>query len=271
MGYATVRKSYYDAPEGEVHYRYLFASAKDPAKAPILFLHMTAVSGRYYEKLMQRCAEAGHDCYAPDMPGFGSSYDPVDQPAAITYYVDAFMLLTKHANITKFHVMGHHTGASIGAEMAVLYPDRVLSLTVSGPAMLTEEEQIGSREEELVCFNYPVADGSHVKKTWDFCWGLCGGEPADMHPHILDVMRAYQGRIQAYSCVFHHDLIKTMGEVKCPVLNLTADEDMLSPFSGRVKEKLPNAVVEKIGGGNWEPYHDVDNFAKSMLRFIANL
>lgn len=167
---------------------------------------------------------------------FGGSYDPASQPAGIAYYVDAFMLLTKHINMARFHVMGHHTGASIGAEMAALYPERVLSLTVSGPAMLNEQEQLGSREDELICFNYPVADGSHLKKTWDYAWSLSKGDPVERHPHILDVIRAYQGRIQTYTCVFHHDLIKTMGEIKCPVLNLTSDEDMLSPYAGRVKE-----------------------------------
>lgn len=78
MEYSTVKKAYYDSPEGEIHYRYLFATAKDALKAPILFLHMTAISGRYYEKLMQRCAAAGHDCFAPDMPGSVSyAIDPI--------------------------------------------------------------------------------------------------------------------------------------------------------------------------------------------------
>lgn len=69
---SRIRKAYYDTPEGEIHYRYLYASDKDASKAPIVFLHMTAVSGRYYEKLMKLCAAAGHDCFAPDMPGLVS-------------------------------------------------------------------------------------------------------------------------------------------------------------------------------------------------------
>lgn len=158
------------------------------------------------------------------------------QPTGINYYVDAFMLLMKHVNLTQFHVIGHHTGASIGAEMAAAYPNTVLSLTVSGPALLTEEEQVSSREEELICFNKPVADGSHLKKTWDYVMSFGGGDPVELHPHILDVIRAYQGRIQTYTCVFHHDLMKTMGEVKCPVLNLTAAEDMLSPYAARLQD-----------------------------------
>jgi pimeloyl-ACP methyl ester carboxylesterase len=167
---------------------------------------------------------------------FGGSYDPSYQPEGIKYYVDAFMLLTKHANFTKFHIVGHHTGASIGAEIALLYPDAVLSLTVSGPAILTKEEQSQWRDHDLICFNYPVADGTHVQKTWDFVWSFADWDPVEVHPYVLDVSRAYQGRIQAYTAVFDHDLIKVMGLLKGPILNLTADDDMLSPYMGRVKE-----------------------------------
>lgn len=167
---------------------------------------------------------------------FGGSYDPVSDPAGIVYYVDAFLLLFKHVGLNKVHVVGHHTGASVGIEMASLHPDIVLSLTVSGPAVLTEEEQLGSREQELVCFNYPVSDGSHLQKTWSYAWGYKTWDPVDFHPYLLEVARAYQGRIQAYTCVFHHDILKALGEVKCPILNLTADGDMLSSYTKRVKE-----------------------------------
>jgi pimeloyl-ACP methyl ester carboxylesterase len=70
MVYPTVVKAYYDTPEGQIHYRYLHAPVKDESKSPILFLHMSAASSHYYEKLMQLCAAEGYDCFAPDMPGF---------------------------------------------------------------------------------------------------------------------------------------------------------------------------------------------------------
>lgn len=69
MEYPRVNKAYYDSPNGQIHYRYLPSKVEDSSKAPILFLHMTAISGRVYEPLMQRCAAAGYDCFAPDMPG----------------------------------------------------------------------------------------------------------------------------------------------------------------------------------------------------------
>jgi hypothetical protein len=46
-----------------------------------------------------------------------------------------------------------------------------------------------------------------------------------LQPHALDAIRGYTGRIEAYTCVFAHDMIKFMGEVKCPVMGLTSDGD----------------------------------------------
>lgn len=147
------------------------------------------------------------------------------------------MHLPKSLGIEKFHVVGHHTGASVGTEMAALFPDMVLSLTVSGPALLSNEEQVASREKDLVCFNYPVPDGTHFKKTWDYAWTFAPWDTAvELHPHALDAMRAYNGRIQAYTAVFTHDMIKFMSEVKCPVLSLTSEKNMLYPYVAKLKE-----------------------------------
>ncbi|KAF4634271.1 hypothetical protein G7Y89_g3832 [Cudoniella acicularis] len=168
MEYPTVKKAYYETPSGQIHYRYLEASTKDATKSPIMFLHMTPISGRYYEPLMQRCASAGYDCFAPDMPGFGNSYDPTGNPSSITFYVETFLLLSKEKGLTKLHLVGHYTEASIATKWAALYPDMVLNITVSGPALYNEAEQESFKKTDLVMFNKPVVDGSHFTKTWEY-------------------------------------------------------------------------------------------------------
>jgi hypothetical protein len=69
MAKNSIRKAYYDAPEGQIHYRYLPSTTKDATKSPILCFHMCPTSSLYFEELMIRCADEGYDCYAPDMPG----------------------------------------------------------------------------------------------------------------------------------------------------------------------------------------------------------
>jgi pimeloyl-ACP methyl ester carboxylesterase len=66
---AAIKKAYFDAPGGQLHYRYLF-TIKAAKKPPCVFLHMSASSSRHYESMMKVHADKGRDCYAPDMLGY---------------------------------------------------------------------------------------------------------------------------------------------------------------------------------------------------------
>jgi pimeloyl-ACP methyl ester carboxylesterase len=66
---AAIKKAYFDAPEGQLHYRYLHTT-KDANKPPCVFLHMSTSSSRHYESMMKFHADKSHDCYAPEMPGY---------------------------------------------------------------------------------------------------------------------------------------------------------------------------------------------------------
>ncbi|KAE9365503.1 hypothetical protein N431DRAFT_447154 [Stipitochalara longipes BDJ] len=132
------------------------------------------------------------------MPGFGASYKPVYQPSGIKYYVDVFMTLIKQLGIPKFHVLGHHSGARIAVELAVLHLDQVLTLSVVGLAAMTPQEQKKFADTEIVMFNKPVADGSHFLKVWDYL-DVIGLDVVNKHYQTLDNARAYEGRIQIYT------------------------------------------------------------------------
>lgn len=64
----VIKRAFWDAPEGQIHYRYILATAAEK-KAPVVFLHQSASCGWAYQSMMKAYATRGHDCYAPDMPG----------------------------------------------------------------------------------------------------------------------------------------------------------------------------------------------------------
>lgn len=68
MAIDPIKKAYFDAPDGQLHYRMCFSDAT-VKKDPIVFLHMSASNGGHFAPLMKLYADSGHDCYAPDMPG----------------------------------------------------------------------------------------------------------------------------------------------------------------------------------------------------------
>ncbi|CZR63459.1 uncharacterized protein PAC_13356 [Phialocephala subalpina] len=251
MGCLIVKKAYYETPAGQVHYRHLYATIKDESKAPILFLHMTAISGQYYEPLMHRY--------------LATHTNPQEDPASIAFYVKTFLLLAKEKGLSKRNLVGHHTGASLGTEWAALYPSQILSPTISGPALCTTTEQEAFKKNDLVMFNKPVVGGSHFTKTWEYSYKKGKWDkPEDLHPYCLKVMRACKGRSRAYNCVFSHDMIGSMELVKCPMLDLTSEEGMLRSYALRMKDIKTDYVVGKVGGGDWEPLKDVENFASEL-------
>jgi pimeloyl-ACP methyl ester carboxylesterase len=175
---------------------------------------------------------------------FGASYDPTSQPSGIKYYIDVFMALVKHLGNPKFHVMGHHSGASIALEMAVLHPKQVLSLSVCGLAAMTPEEQKEFSDKEIVMFNKPVEDGSHFLKVWDYLEVEGNWDVVDKHFQTLDNCRAYMGRIQIYTCVFSQPVLELTKKVPCPFLVMCSDEDALYPYMPKVKEAVSSFPLE---------------------------
>jgi hypothetical protein len=73
-----------------------------------------------------------------------------------------------------------------------------LSLTIVGPALLMTEEQVAhlheaGLNEEVVPFNKPVADGSHLLKTWDQLMTNGGWDLKVLNGQTLDTLRAWKG------------------------------------------------------------------------------
>ena len=164
-------------------------------------------------------------------------------PSGILYYVDVYMLLAKHAGFTKWHAFGHHSGASMATEMAAVYPEQILSLTIIGPVLMTREEQISHSEGLLEYNTKPVMDGSHWMKVWNILLMQKQGEwdVLKMNGEALDWVRAWEGKVQCYSNVFCQPMMKLLGEVKCPVLGLSSEKDILYEFFPRVKDIVSSA------------------------------
>ncbi len=128
MGWRAVRKGYAETSDGEqIHYRRAARGA-----GPVVFFHQTASSGQMYLKTFERIADRW-ECFAFDTPGFGGSFDPQhDAEPPMNQYVDWLYQAVRSAGIDRAHIVGHHTGACIGVEMAARYPDLAKSLTLAG-------------------------------------------------------------------------------------------------------------------------------------------
>jgi pimeloyl-ACP methyl ester carboxylesterase len=190
MSPLSVKKAYIDINDSQqLHYRHVVP--QDNSSGVILFLHKSASSSSSWEKLMLHYASQGFSCYALDMPGFGASFNPTpEQEAEIErtgteWFATVFMTALERLGITKtaFHIIGHHSGASLATQMATDHPELVRSICQIGATAIGYEERQRMREIYLVAFNQPTSVGTHLQKTWDYLgkmglattWGFGSG------------------------------------------------------------------------------------------------
>jgi pimeloyl-ACP methyl ester carboxylesterase len=255
-----------------------------------LLLHKSASSSASYDSLMPRYAAQGFACYAPDMPGFGSSFNPSDSqiakiwaPAAqgggTGWYVDVFMQafadmgLDLSGKSGKVLVIGHHSGAVLAVELAARHPGFVGSICLIGPAVMTKDEREEWREKTKELFNRPTEDGSHLMKTWEYLKTMGVGEDlGTWQREFLDHARAWRGRGLIYNAVWDQESREVYGKVKCPVLLLCARDDVLWRYFEDVKGlKAEGVKAVEVGGANFELDRDAEGVEREHLRFLEEM
>lgn len=258
-----IRKAYVDTQSGQIHYRSLPGEG-----VPIIFLHQTASSSAMYVKVMERLA-GEHPMYALDTPGFGGSFDPEGMPG-MTRYCDWILEAIDGLGLDKFHIFGHHTGSCIGVEIAARHPERVASLMMVGAVPLTQEE----RDEFRVHYSEPFSpkpDAAYLKETWDYLAGLGAHYDLELHHReLVDTVRAYMGRYQIYTAVWDQDFPAYYADVACPILLMSAEEDVLNPYFERAQEQRPDARAVMLKGANFELDLDPDGTVAAVRSFLKN-
>jgi len=276
-----IRKAYLTVPFGQLHYAYC-DSTTTPSNAnlPVLLLHMSASSSLSMYTLMQKLSAAGYSSFAPDMPGFGNSDEPDNDPPNIAWYASLY-----HGAFSPLpafdqgcHALGHHSGAVIGSELAndECYGGFVRSLTCVGPAVLTAEQRLEMSQTFLDPFNRPEASGDHLAKTWEYLqWeGLHREANLDvLHRETLDHVKAWKNRTQIYKCVWEYDCAEALSRVTDSgrVLGLCARDDVLWPYFDQFKSVGSGLRGEELAGVNFGPDLDSDGILKLFISFINDI
>lgn len=272
---SLVKKAYSDTDHGQIHYHFSAPASQGQARAhesiPVLLLHMSASSSKSFIAIMELLSSSGYYCYAPDMPGFGSSFDPSDDPPSIGWYAGVFF--AAFARMPAFlhgcHIIGHHSGAIIGTELAVTRTAFVKSLTMVGPALMSEAERKEMAKTFFDPFNKPVTSGDHLLKTWKYL--LWEGTPQEdlqlLQRETLDHLRAWKGRSQIYACVWGYDAEAGLRKIdeECQILALCAPDDILWPYFKNVESVGRRVVKKVIRGGNFGPDLDAQGIWKAFI------
>jgi pimeloyl-ACP methyl ester carboxylesterase len=243
----VILRRFADLAHGQMHYR----MAGDGA--PMLVIHASPGSSKQQAGLIADMADVAR-VIAPDTPGNGDSDPlPLDTPA-IADLAQAYLGLLDALGLEQVRVYGSHTGAAIGAELAIAAPDRVERLVLDGVQVLTQE----ARAEVLARYAAPFTpdlEGAYLMRAFMFCrdqylfypWynRTTGGQrkaalphPRDLNNWVVEVLKGAETYHLNYQAAFNWRAPDRLPLVECPTLVLAAENDPLLEDSREVRSAL---------------------------------
>jgi pimeloyl-ACP methyl ester carboxylesterase len=110
-------------------------------------------------------------------------------------------------------------------------------------------------------------------KIWERVVGLDPDHPPALcHREAIDTLRAGQRWHEAYIAVFQQDTYTMFSKVKCPMLMLCGDNDVLYPYFKPVCDAYPKAKsVVLPGGGTYAPDNCAQHIAEEIRAFLRGI
>ncbi|MCS7002457.1 MAG: alpha/beta hydrolase [Dehalococcoidia bacterium] len=258
---SAIVRGYVDAPSGQIHFR-------DVGSGPVLvFLHQTATSGRVFTPVLERLA-GQFRCLALDTPGFGRSTPP-PTPYRMPEYARSALIALTNLGVERFHLLGHHTGASIAAEMAVTAPERIERLILHSCPVGTDEYRAQKLAEAVPV---PIArDGSHVEWVRNRVLGYGESlDPEELNALIVEYLQALPRSYEAHIAVWTQRVEDLAPRLAMPVLLLTGERDQFVAQQDALALRFPNAQsVILTDRGRLCFLQDPDQYARVVTRFLT--
>jgi pimeloyl-ACP methyl ester carboxylesterase len=260
----NIQRGYFDAATGQIHYRIAGAGR------PLILLHQSPLSGAQFNAVLPRLAARGFQVLAPDMPGFGMS-DPAPEPVTLDSYASCVGAALAHFGWSQAAILGHHTGAVVGATFAVNEPTRVSALVLNGFPLLTDAERA-----HFATFYFgpktPQADGSHLLVAWqNRLRSTPGWTDLDlMHRYTVEGLVSGATNWKAFPLIINADLTALLRSIQVRTLLLTNTGEDLYDATRRSHAIRPDfAYAELVGGSHDIVDEQPQAWAQAVAAFLS--
>ena len=218
----------------------------------MLFIHGLAGSWHNWLENLPHFARS-HRVVAIDLPGFGYSEMPGDE-VSISGYAKGLLDLFDQLDVERAAVVGNSMGGFIGAEMALVAPERVSRLVLVAGAVLWNERR---RARPLTTLTRITQAYSAALATR---WRRAGRRPrlrelsfhqVARHPRRFPAPLAYEqlvhvGSREGFAAALHalhsYSLRDRLPEISCPTLLVWGSDDRLVPL--RQAHDLAQAIPD---------------------------
>ncbi len=231
---------------------------------PVLVIHQSPVSARVQEDRLRAWAD-GYLCIAPDIPGMGQSGAVAEPMPTIGVLAQYFIALLDRLGIARALIVGAHTGALIGTQMALSRPDRVAGLILDGYPIYTDEESA----QRLASYFPPVElrwDGAHLLWLWHryreqflyWPWNARTArtraaaaipDPAFLHAGVAEMARTHDTYPHCYAAAFRYDAAGALEALAVEAHFVAGEADSLTRKLALLTPKPGLHHLHRVRGG----------------------
>jgi pimeloyl-ACP methyl ester carboxylesterase len=219
-----IHRSYLDTPEGQLHW------ASEGEGAPLVLLHSSSRSLEFYRPLVPLLS-GSRRVISVDTPGFGNSYHP-PRPFTIEQYAERIVDFADRLELATFDLLGSHTGAAMGIEIAATRPERIHRLGLIGTPYFATPEMRAAAMDRVGAGHISPPDETNIAELWEsnimskWRWdaerrpGVPGIEEARAFAggFLADLLRAGSNRGDVARSVFSYNAAEKLGRIRAPTL-----------------------------------------------------
>lgn len=261
-----VVRGYADSPLGQVHYQDVGRSAgKHPV---IVLLHQVPWFYIYYTRAQAELAARGYRTIAIDTPGYGLSARLSREPT-MADYAGAIDAVLSQLRLRRVVVVGHHTGSSIGVELARTHPTRVQCLMLHGVPLYTEAEAKARLEAPHWDQRYRE-DGSHLSDRWAYLGGRIAGSADSVQWSVLSMWLSGETEWYGHHAVFKYDMKSALAALRVPVVVFSNELDLLGYTVERVRTLRPDFTILPLASRSSNmPFDEPAAWSDGVLQGLA--
>ena len=232
------------------------------------------MTSRQYDNVYDVFSKRGVRAIGIDYPGFGMS-DASPEVPSIADYASCVLAMMDHLEISVADICGHHTGALVANETALLYPERIRNVIMHGPCPLSDEERENWHEYTRVNEKEFVhkTDGTHLaelfQKRWQ--WAEEGTHPSLVTRYVVEAMMGYGPFWYGHNAAFSYDHEASLKKLQHRSLIMTNTGDKIFELAERSHQLRPDIDYVVLQGGGVDIVdQQPEQWVDTILEFIAN-
>jgi pimeloyl-ACP methyl ester carboxylesterase len=265
---AKERRAYVDGPWGQIHVRMMGPETG----MPIILVHKMVWSSVEFSRALPFLARHGLRAIAVDLPGYGLSDGPEEEPTA-DQYADALLPVLDQLKIRQAVMLGTNTGATIVTAFALRHRDRTSAIILDGPPVFKGEVLKGLlAEPEFDRRGRP--GGAEWTQRWHEVDAMAKGSlsPDAIQTGLLQFFTAGPHYLYGHQAIFKYPLETRLADVAVPVLLLTYPGDQLRSASVSLKTEYPRfSLAETPFPRMMADFQDPGPWADAVADYVQKL